>query len=139
MKPPDDPLLSLVRQWAAKAEIDYRTAERLLKDDDPIRESVAFHSQQTAEKHLKAFLVLRRIEFPKTHSIAQRLDLVAGVDMALADSLTDTVALTPFGVQIQYPGDFPELLPGQGRTVFHLATRTREAISVRLNHELQGG
>jgi hypothetical protein len=84
MKPPEDPLLSLVRQWAAKAEIDHRTAERLLKDDDPIRESVAFPSQQAAEKYLKA-------------------------------------------------------LPGQERTMFGLATRTREAISVRLNRELQGG
>ncbi|MBZ5624241.1 MAG: HEPN domain-containing protein [Acidobacteriia bacterium] len=114
MKPPDDPLLSLVRQWAAKAEIDYQTAERLLKDDDPIRESVAFHSQQAAEKYLKAFLVLRRIEFPKTHSIAQLLDLVASVDMALADSLTDTVALTPFGVQIRYPWGFPGVVVRTG-------------------------
>jgi HEPN domain-containing protein len=135
MKLPDDPLLSLVRQWTAKAEIDYQTAERLLRDEDPIRESVAFHCQQAAEKYLKAFLVLRQIEFPKTHSIAQPLDLVASVDVVLAESLTDTVALTPFGVQIRYPGDFPELFRGQERTLFDLANRTREAISIELNRK----
>ena len=57
--------------------MDYRTAERLLQDAEPIRESIAFHCQQAAEKYLKAFLVSRRIEFPKTHSIGRLLDLVS--------------------------------------------------------------
>jgi HEPN domain-containing protein len=57
MKLPDEALLLLVRQWIAKAEVNYRTAERLVRDDEPIRESIAFHCQQTAEKYLKAFLV----------------------------------------------------------------------------------
>ena len=65
MKPPDEALVLLVRQWIAKAEVDYRTAERLVRDDEPIRESIAFHCQQTAEKYLKAFLVWRQVEFPK--------------------------------------------------------------------------
>lgn len=37
----DDAILVIVRQWTAKAEIDFRTAERLLNDEDPIRESIA--------------------------------------------------------------------------------------------------
>ena len=52
MKPPDEALLALVRQWIAKADVDYRTAERLLQDAEPIRESIAFHCQQAAEKYL---------------------------------------------------------------------------------------
>jgi HEPN domain-containing protein len=49
MKLPDEALASLVRQWIAKAEVNYQTAERLLQDDEPIRESIAFHCQQAAE------------------------------------------------------------------------------------------
>jgi len=128
MKRPDDALLSLVRQWIGKAEIDYQTAERLLRDERPIRESIAFHCQQAVEKYLKAVLVARQIEFPKTHSIAQLLDLIAGFAPDLAAALADTVPLTPFGVQIRYPGDFAELLPGQERSVFELARKTRQAI-----------
>jgi len=45
MKPPDEVLLAFVRQWIAKADLDYRTAERVLLDVEPIRESVAFHCQ----------------------------------------------------------------------------------------------
>lgn len=70
--------LPYVRQWSGKAEVDFHTAERLLCDEQPIRESIAFHCRQAVEKHLKALLVVRQIEFPKTHSIAQLLDLIAG-------------------------------------------------------------
>jgi HEPN domain-containing protein len=79
MKQPDEARLLLVRQWIAKAEINYRTAERLVRDDEPIRESIAFHCQQAAEKYLKAFLVWRHVEFPKTHSIGRLLDLVSAI------------------------------------------------------------
>jgi len=36
MQPPDEALLSLLRQWIAKADLDYRTAERLLRDEEPL-------------------------------------------------------------------------------------------------------
>ena len=139
MKPPEEALVLLVRQWIAKAEVDYRTAERLVRDDEPIRESIAFHCQQTAEKYLKAFLVWRQVEVPKTHSIGQLLDLVSAVAPELAASLADAISLTPFGAEIRYPGDFPELLPGEERTVFNLAKRTRGAILAQLDQHLSGG
>ena len=44
--------------------------------------------------------------------------------------------LSPFGVRIRYPGDFPELLPGQERTLFDLAKRTREAVRAQLGPHL---
>jgi HEPN domain-containing protein len=133
MKPPDEALATLVRQWIVKADLDYRTAERLLRDADPIRESIAFHCQQAAEKYIKAFLVAQRVEFPKTHSIGRLLDLVSSIAPELAASLEDAEALTPFGVENRYPGDFPELLPGQEQTAHSAAKRTREAIMSRLN------
>jgi HEPN domain-containing protein len=127
MKPPDDALRMLVAQWVHKAEVDYHTAERLLRDEQPIRESIAFHCQQAVEKYIKAILVSRQMEFPKTHSIAQLLDLVATFAPDLAADLAGTIQLTPFGVQIRYPGDFAKLLPGEERAVFDLARKTREA------------
>jgi HEPN domain-containing protein len=139
MKLPDEALALLVRQWVAKAEVNYRTAERLVRDDEPIRESIAFRCQQAAEKYLKAFLVWQHVEFPKTHSIGRLLDLVASVAPELAASLADAISLTPFGVEIRYPGDLPELLPGEEQTVFNLAKRTREAILAQIDPYLSGG
>ena len=138
MKPIDETLWTLVRQWIVKADLDYRTAERLLQDEDPIRESIAFHCQQAAEKFMKAFLVANQVAFPKTHSIGRLLDLVTTIDPELTAALESAESLTPFGVEIRYPGDLPELLPGQEKTVFEVAKRTREAIMARLNQRRMG-
>jgi HEPN domain-containing protein len=69
MKPPEDALRSLVRQWLEKAARDLDAAERLSTEGGRLREIVAFHCQQAAEKYLKALLVRNQIEFPKTHDI----------------------------------------------------------------------
>jgi len=69
MKQPEEVLRELVEQWLAKAEVDYRTAQRLMRDAEPIREAIAFHCQQAAEKYLKSFLVRHQVEFPKTHHL----------------------------------------------------------------------
>jgi HEPN domain-containing protein len=139
MKQPEVVLRDLVRQWFAKAELDYCAAERLVKDPEPLREIIAFHCQQAAEKYLKASLVSLQIEFPKTHDLEELLELLAPVRSDVAATLEGIEMLSPFGVKIRYPGDFPELLPGQEQTAFDLANRTREAITAQLQQHLTGG
>jgi HEPN domain-containing protein len=139
MKQPEVVLRDLVRQWFAKAELDYRAAERLVKDPEPLREIIAFHCQQAVEKYLKAFLVSRQIEFPKTHDLEELLELLAPVRPDVAAMLEGIEMLSPFGVKIRYPGDFPELLPGQEQIAFDLVNRTREAIMAQLQQHLTRG
>ena len=122
-----------------KQNLDFRAAERLVKDPEPLREIIAFHCQQAAEKYLKAFLVSRQIEFPKTHDLEELLELLAPVRPDVVAMLEGIDVLSPFGVKIRYPGDFPELLPGQEQIVFDLADRTREAIMAQLQQHLAGG
>ena len=138
MKQPEVVLRDLVRQWFAKAELDYCAAERLVEDPEPLREIIAFHCQQAVEKYLKALLVSLQIEFPKTHDLEELLELLAPVRSEVAAMLEGIEVLSPFGVKIRYPGDFPELLPGQEQTVFDLANRTREAIMAQLQPHLTG-
>jgi HEPN domain-containing protein len=98
-----------------------------------------FPLQQDAEKYLKAFLVSLQIEFPKTHDLEELLELLTPVRPDVAAMLEGIEVLNPFGVKIRYPGDFPELLPGQEQIVFDLANRTREAIMAQLQQHLAGG
>jgi HEPN domain-containing protein len=91
------------------------------------------------ENYLKAFLVRHQVEFPKTHHLEQLLDLTAPIAPELAASLEETEVLSPYAVDIRYPGDFPELLPGQENTVFELASRAREAVIAQLSPFLSGG
>jgi hypothetical protein len=98
-----------------------------------------FPLQQDAEKYLKAFLVSLQIEFPKTHDLEELLELLAPVRPDVAAMPEGIEVLNPFGVKIRYPGDFPELLPGQEQIVFDLADRTGEAIMAQLQQHLAGG
>jgi HEPN domain-containing protein len=139
MKQPEVVLRDLVRQWFAKAELDYCAAERLVKDPEPLREIIAFHCQQAAEKYLKAFLVSLQIEFPKTQDLQELLELLAPVRPDVAAMLEGIDVLSPFGVKIRYPGDLPELLPGQEQIVFDLARRSRQVIMAQLQQHLSGG
>jgi HEPN domain-containing protein len=96
------------------------------------REIVAFHCQQAVEKYLKALLVQRQVEFPKTHDIAKLLDRVATVDLATAKSLRDADALTPFGVEARYPSDAPEVLPSGEVEAIGMARVVRTAVMILL-------
>jgi HEPN domain-containing protein len=139
MKPPDVALRGLVLQWLDKAAADFDAAEQLCAQGGRFREIVAFHCQQAVEKYLKAFLVSRQIEFPKTHDLEELLELLAPVRPDVAAMLEGIEMLSPFGVKIRYPGDFPELLPGQEQIAFNLANRTREAIMTQLQQHLTRG
>ena len=65
--------------------------------------------------------------------------MLAPVRSDVAATLEGIEVLSPFGVKIRYPGDFPELLPGQEQTVFDLAHRTREVIMAQLQQHLTRG
>ena len=106
---------------------------------DRFREIIAFHCQQAVEKYLKALLVRHQIEFPKTHDIAKLLDRVATVNANMAESLRDADVLTPFGVEVRYPSEAPELLPGGEAEAIDMARRVKDAVMISLQSYCDGG
>jgi HEPN domain-containing protein len=132
MQPPDEVLRSLVAQWTAKAEQDFEAAVHLLEEGGRFAETIGFLSQQSVEKYLKAFLISRRIEFPRTHDIHRLVQLLATADAEMAATLTDAELLTPFGVEVRYPGDKPEMLPGGTSASVELARRVKDAVMASL-------
>lgn len=59
--------------WLFFAEEDFNSAKALL--NDKIYNQVCFHTQQAAEKSLKAFLKSRGIVIPKTHNLSELIHL----------------------------------------------------------------
>jgi HEPN domain-containing protein len=110
MRPPpeEEVIRKIAGEWKYKTEQDLRSAEALLSLDPPLLYPSCFHSQQAAEKYLKAYLTWRQVELPKTHSIREILNLVKTVNEELATYLFPATALTPYGVEVRYPGDIPE-------------------------------
>jgi HEPN domain-containing protein len=128
MKPLDPAAEVLLREWIEKADADLEVAGRIaggVADNLRIREIVGFHCQQAAEKYLKALLTRRQIEFPKTHDIKTLLHLAGA---PVADSLSGANWLTPFGVEIRYPGDTAEMLPGDEIKAIEIASQVRQGV-----------
>jgi HEPN domain-containing protein len=127
MTQPEDEIRRLVSEWVSKADLDLLTVDRLCAED-PFRDIVAFHAQQATEKYLMALLTLHQIEFPKTHELRRLLELLAGVEPRLVASLAEIKWLEPFGVDVRYPGDRPDTLPGDEERARDLAQMPRHAV-----------
>ena len=132
MKPPEVIKAEFTRDWVRKAESDFRTAEHLCQGGPDFAEGVAFHSQQAAEKYLKAFLVWHQIEFPKTHDIEALLKLAGKAEKKIPEMLREAVILTPYGVDYRYPGEYPEVKRSDAERALLLADRVRTEVRIRL-------
>src|SRR5437660_6527361 len=128
MKPPDAVQRDIVQQWIAKATEDMDAAVFLLTQGSRFRGAIGFHSQQAAEKYLKALLVRHQIDFAKTHDIEKLVGMLRPAEPGVADVLVEAKWLTRFGVNIRYPGDVPDILPGDEERAVELAGRVREAV-----------
>ncbi len=132
----DDNLRARIRGWVAKAEDDFESASILLAHAPPVHGSIGFLSQQCAEKYLKAFLVARGVDPPRTHSISALLDQIARMNPAIAESLERADGLSDYGVAIRYPFQVPDLSLDLAREAVALATKVREALGEALGEVL---
>ena len=132
MKPPELVKEEFTREWVRKAENDFKTAGFLCQSEPYFAEVTAFHSQQAAEKYLKAFLVWHQIEFPKTHDIEALLKLAGKAEGKIPEVLREAVILTPYGVDYRYPGEYPEVKRSDAERALLLADRVRKEVRIRL-------
>ncbi|MCH9023115.1 MAG: HEPN domain-containing protein [Planctomycetes bacterium] len=129
-------LKKIVCEWLQKADEDIRSAKALLAQDPPLLFPSCFHAQQSAEKYLKAYLTWHQVEFPKTHSIRELLKRVKSADKDLASHLNSAASLTPYGVEVRYPSDLPEVSQAHAQEATELAEKVRQAILKTLPPEL---
>jgi len=99
--------ISELKSWITYAEEDYSAAKTLSGLKKPLLGAACFHAQQCAEKYLKALLIMKDVDFPKTHdlptlnTLCNQNGIFTGFDpQQLAD-------LTKFAVQARYPGSQP--------------------------------
>ena len=93
------------REWIKKAESDYRLAVALARRRKvTFHDQACFHSQQSAEKYLKARLEEANIVSPKTHDLQRLLNLLLPVEPLWAALLPSLAALSQYAVEFRYPG-----------------------------------
>jgi len=125
--PANDKTMAVVREWAAKAENDLKSAAHLLKMEDCPTDTVCFHAQQCVEKYLKALLVAKELDFPKTHDLGELIVLVpARIRPRLDDKERDR--LTDYATVTRYPGDYEPISVAEARQAVKIARRVRREV-----------
>jgi HEPN domain-containing protein len=85
-----------------KAAQDEASLDQVLTSGDVSDEIIGFHSQQAAEKILKALLSDVGVRFRKTRDIGALMALAAEAGHSLPPRFEDLDALTPFGAIYPY-------------------------------------
>lgn len=96
----------ITAEWVDKAEGDFGTVQRESKvKDHPNYDGICFHSQQCAEKYLKARLCENEIPFGKLHDLVALLEQVLAVEPGWEKHREDLAYLSDFAVSFRYPGE----------------------------------
>ena len=111
-------------EWVNYAEEDLIMAKSALKRSKPLTTAACFHSQQCAEKYLKAILVARDIEFPKTHDLLILNTLCANAGIITGFTITNLGRLSGYAVHTRYPGNQPT--PEESREALEIAGTIRQ-------------
>jgi len=95
----------LTQEWVDKAEEDWNAAQTLSRArKHPGYNAACFHTQQCAEKYLKARLQEANIVFSKTHNLILLHNLVSSVEPGWNVMVTDLAVLNAYSVDLRYPG-----------------------------------
>lgn len=95
--------MDIFEEWLFKAEEDIRLSELAFKIDPSIGIAI-FHTQQCAEKSLKAFLAYKNKPLEKTHNLLKLLELCSEVNKQFLSLQEDLEILNPFSTEFRYPG-----------------------------------
>jgi len=93
--------------WIHKAENDLLSADNNLASAKVPFDVVCYHSQQAAEKCLKALLVYLGVQPPRIHDLLAILQEVHRylTTPAPANIENSCVVLNPYAVEVRYPDD----------------------------------
>lgn len=102
-----------LNNWLFRAREDLAVMNNLQKSEiDSFTSTICFHAQQAVEKYLKAFLIYKDVDFPRTHDVDFLIQECQKLDNKSFN--IDLKSLTEFGVSLRYPDDF--YVPGVKET-----------------------
>jgi len=105
--------------WLRRAHSDLALAcGRLRRDVLP--EDLCFHAQQAVEKSLKAVLISKGVDFPRTHNLRILIDVLP--ETVFRDPVLDSsAALTDYAVSARYPGEVEKVTKEELKKARHIA------------------
>ena len=99
-------VLDLAKDWLRYTKSDLNTATQMFHNFHPKEKEIAcYHSQQCAEKSLKAYLVSEKITPPHTHDLLELNNLCIAQETSFSSLHSCCVSLNPYGVHVRYPNE----------------------------------
>lgn len=95
-------LNKLSAEWLARADDDLQYAEVGFKETD-LYSNVCFSCQQAFEKYLKAFLLIHKVDFPRSHDLTELLSLCLNLDPDFSKFIEAASIMTPYNIATRYP------------------------------------
>ena len=116
--------LDLAKEWLRYARSDLNTANHMFTNVHPKETEIScYHAHQCAEKSLKAFLIIKNIEPPRTHDLVELNRLCIVQESSFSTMQQCCVFLNPYGVHARYPNEL-----GIDDTITKLAIDNMEKI-----------
>jgi HEPN domain-containing protein len=101
--------VSLPQQWLDRAAEDLVVARLVLREGHIAH--TCFLSQQCIEKALKAYLIAKANEYPRTHGLVTLLDLCASLNPTFDQFHDECATIDQYYVPTRYPDGIPGGLP----------------------------
>lgn len=109
------------------AQEDLYAAETMLGIESIPPRIICFHSQQAAEKVLKAVLVYENLDVPRTHDLTLIQSLLPEA-WTMKHTLGDLTTLSIWAADARYPGDLPYGSHDYASNMVALASRVVTAV-----------
>ena len=122
-----------VKKWLIKADEDLRVARNEIGTNNPPTGAICFHSQQSVEKHLKAYLVHHNKSFRKTHDIAEILGLCIEIDAEFKElEKINAHELTVYATELRYPEFFHIPSIEEAKEAIEIARKVKDFVFKKL-------
>lgn len=96
-------------KWFRKAENDLPVIKNNMASAETPIDACCFHAQQAAEKYLKAYLISKKINFPKIHDLKALIILCANINPAFNSIAEPALKLSDYAIALRYPDAFDDL------------------------------
>jgi HEPN domain-containing protein len=109
-------------EWLRRARSNLSRCRSDSRLPDVLFEDLCFDAQQAAEKAIKA-VVLEGRRVPRTHDLAELVNLVTATGVEVPRDVQEAKRLTPYAVAGRYPGVSEDASEGEYREALAIAER----------------
>jgi HEPN domain-containing protein len=120
----------LIEEWKRIANEDLQAVKLLIQNNSGFNRTIAYHSQQYAEKMIKMLYIEHDIPFKRTHNLDELLVNLKGniSNITISDEMIDAAAeLSAYAVEIRYP-DASEPTKKEAINAYNMAIKLIEAL-----------